>query len=61
MELRGRFAIVTGGATGAGWSIVLRLVEEGVAIVIADVADVAGEAGGGSDHRARRVGQPRPH
>ena len=36
MELRGRVAIVTGGATGAGWSIVLRLVDEGVAVVVAD-------------------------
>ena len=44
MELRDRVAIVTGGATGAGWSIVLRLVDEGVAVVIADVADSAGEA-----------------
>jgi NAD(P)-dependent dehydrogenase (short-subunit alcohol dehydrogenase family) len=44
MELRGRVAIVTGGATGAGWSIVLRLVDEGVAVVVADVSDVAGDA-----------------
>jgi NAD(P)-dependent dehydrogenase (short-subunit alcohol dehydrogenase family) len=44
MELRDRVAIVTGGATGAGWSIVLRLVDEGVAVVVADVADLAGEA-----------------
>jgi NAD(P)-dependent dehydrogenase (short-subunit alcohol dehydrogenase family) len=44
VDLPGRVAIVTGGATGAGWPIVLRLVEEGVAVVIADVADAAGEA-----------------
>jgi NAD(P)-dependent dehydrogenase (short-subunit alcohol dehydrogenase family) len=44
VDLRGRVAIVTGGATGAGWSIVLRLVDEGVVVVIADVADAAGEA-----------------
>src|SRR3954464_8683409 len=43
LELSGRVAIVTGGASGAGWSIVRRLVDEGVAVVIADVADSAGE------------------
>ena len=44
MELSGRVAIVTGGASGAGWSIVLRLADEGVAVVVADVSDFAGEA-----------------
>jgi NAD(P)-dependent dehydrogenase (short-subunit alcohol dehydrogenase family) len=44
VQLRDKVAIVTGGATGAGWSIVLRLVDEGVVVVIADVADAAGEA-----------------
>jgi 3-oxoacyl-[acyl-carrier protein] reductase len=44
VELRGRVAIVTGGASGAGWSIVLRLVDEGATVVVADVSDVAGEA-----------------
>ena len=45
MELRGRVAIVTGGASSAGWAIVVRLVDEGVAVVVADVSDVAGAAG----------------
>ena len=36
MELRDRVAIVTGGATGAGWSIVLRLVDEEAVVVVAD-------------------------
>jgi NAD(P)-dependent dehydrogenase (short-subunit alcohol dehydrogenase family) len=44
MQLRGRVAIVTGGAAGAGWTIVLRLVDEGVTVVVADVSDVSGEA-----------------
>ncbi|HEX6696835.1 MAG TPA: SDR family NAD(P)-dependent oxidoreductase [Solirubrobacteraceae bacterium] len=44
MDLRGRVAIVTGGAAGAGWTIAMRLVDEGVVVVIADVADAAGEA-----------------
>jgi len=44
MELRGRVAIVTGGASGAGWTIGMRLAGEGAAVVVADVSDVAGEA-----------------
>ena len=44
MDLPGRVAIVTGGATGAGWSIALRLVDEGAVVVIADVADGAGSS-----------------
>jgi NAD(P)-dependent dehydrogenase (short-subunit alcohol dehydrogenase family) len=44
VDLHGRVAIVTGGATGAGWSIALRLVEEDVVVVIADVADGAGSS-----------------
>ena len=44
VDLRGRVAIVTGGAAGAGASIVLRLADEGATVVVADVSDAAGEA-----------------
>jgi NAD(P)-dependent dehydrogenase (short-subunit alcohol dehydrogenase family) len=44
VDLRGRVAIVTGGAAGAGATVVSRLVDEGVAVVVADVDAVAGEA-----------------
>jgi NAD(P)-dependent dehydrogenase (short-subunit alcohol dehydrogenase family) len=43
VDLHGRVAIVTGGAAGAGASMVSRLVDEGVAVVVADVDSVAGE------------------
>jgi NAD(P)-dependent dehydrogenase (short-subunit alcohol dehydrogenase family) len=44
VDLHGRVAIVTGGAAGAGATMVSRLVDEGVAVVVADVDAVAGEA-----------------
>ena len=44
MDLRGRVAIVTGGAAGAGATMVSRLVDEGAVVVVADVDVVAGEA-----------------
>ena len=37
MRLKDRVAIVTGGATGIGLAIVRRLVDEGAAVVIADI------------------------
>lgn len=42
--LRGRVAVVTGGAQGIGAAVVERLVEEGVRVVIADIAGDHGEA-----------------
>jgi NAD(P)-dependent dehydrogenase (short-subunit alcohol dehydrogenase family) len=48
VELRGKVAIVTGGATGAGWAIVSRFVAEGATVVVADVDSVAGEAAEGA-------------
>jgi len=44
VDLRGRVAIVTGGAAGAGATMASRLVDEGVSLVVADVDAVAGEA-----------------
>jgi NAD(P)-dependent dehydrogenase (short-subunit alcohol dehydrogenase family) len=38
MRLKDRVAIVTGGATGIGLAIVRRLVDEGAAVVIADIS-----------------------
>ena len=43
-ELSGRVAIVTGGATGLGRATVERFVEEGAAVVVADVDATRGEA-----------------
>ncbi len=53
MRLRGKTALVTGGASGFGAEIVRRYVEEGAKVVILDLngdgaAKVAGEAGGGT-------------
>ena len=42
MDLKGRVAIVTGGAAGAGATIVQRLAAEGATVVVADVDDAAG-------------------
>jgi NAD(P)-dependent dehydrogenase (short-subunit alcohol dehydrogenase family) len=44
MELRGRVAIVTGGAAGAGRTMAQRLADEGATVVVADVDDRAGHA-----------------
>ncbi|WP_048695913.1 SDR family NAD(P)-dependent oxidoreductase, partial [Nostocoides australiense] len=56
MELAGRSALVTGGASGLGAATVRRLYAEGAAVVIVDLpasagADLAGELG----ERARFV------
>ena len=54
ISLRGRTAVVTGGAVGIGQAIVRRLAEAGAAVVVADIADgteaveVATAAGAGS-------------
>jgi len=42
-RLEGRVAVVTGGASGIGFACVQRLAAEGASLVIADVADEAGE------------------
>ena len=49
MELRGRTAVVTGGASGIGRALILRFSRDGANVVVADVdepgmASVAGEA-----------------
>jgi NAD(P)-dependent dehydrogenase (short-subunit alcohol dehydrogenase family) len=43
-ELSGKVAIVTGGASGLGRARIERFVEEGAAVVIADVDGARGEA-----------------
>jgi len=43
-SLAGRHALVTGGASGIGAAVARRLVDEGAAVVIADIVDDAGEA-----------------
>jgi NAD(P)-dependent dehydrogenase (short-subunit alcohol dehydrogenase family) len=42
VELRGRVAIVTGGAAGLGLAVARRLAAEGVTIVVADIDEGAG-------------------
>ncbi len=44
MRLEGRVAVVTGGASGMGRSTVLRFLQEGAAVVIADFNGETGEA-----------------
>lgn len=43
-RIAGKVAIVTGGASGIGRSCALRLAEEGAAVMVTDIDDVAGEA-----------------
>src|SRR2546430_3945474 len=45
-RLDGKVAIVTGGASGIGAATARRFVAEGAPVVIADLNDEAGEAGG---------------
>jgi len=49
--MQGRAALVTGGASGIGLAVCRRLAEEGAAVMIADIDDVAGAAAA-SDIRA---------
>src|SRR5688500_8045135 len=50
--LQGRTAIVTGGASGLGRSIVMRLVDEGVSVTVADIDSTAAERLAGEISRA---------
>jgi NAD(P)-dependent dehydrogenase (short-subunit alcohol dehydrogenase family) len=58
VSLRGRTAVVTGGAAGIGRGIVRRLAEAGAAVVVADIGDTAAtvteaeHSGAGSGGRA---------
>src|SRR5215207_8929345 len=42
-RLEGKVAVVTGGCSGIGLATVRRFVEEGATVVVADLADEAGE------------------
>lgn len=55
MRLKDRIAIVTGASQGIGLAIAERFVSDGAAVVMADVADSAGEA------EARRIGAAYVH
>ena len=54
--LQGRTAIVTGGASGLGRSIVVRLVEEGVSVTVADIDTDAAERLADEVCASRRTG-----
>ena len=60
MELTGKVAIITGGASGMGLATVRRFLEAGARVIIADVQDEPGErlaaelgddVWGGADYR----------
>ena len=55
MRLEGKTALVTGGASGLGYAIVRRFVDEGATVLITDVDEAGGAAGVGASvaQRAR--------
>jgi 2-hydroxycyclohexanecarboxyl-CoA dehydrogenase len=49
LELAGRVAVVTGGASGIGWACARRLVSEGCRVALWDLADAVKEAAAETD------------
>lgn len=56
MKLHGRTAIVTGGSSGIGRAIALRLSEEGAAVVVADIREEPREGGENTAELIREQG-----
>ena len=48
MKLEGKVAVITGGARGIGLAYGRRFVEEGARVVIGDLLEEEGRAGGGA-------------
>lgn len=56
IDLDGRVAVITGGASGIGRAIAVTLARAGAAVVVADVAEAPREGGETTVERARRHG-----